>query len=353
MGRHLQKSFVLLSMLFFTRKPNTTQLQWLVWVFVFFIALFSLLPMDGPGQSSVFALINTIFYAVIIYGNILWLFPRLYQKGRIVIYIIAVIILLLVTGFLRAYISMFIYNAFFAMGHPTEMRSGPIISFVIAGVLIFMLSFIFRIALAYFTLKQQSEEIIAQKTQAELNLLKSQVQPHFLFNTLNNIYYEAYLEAPRTASLIERLSDIMRYFVDESPKQEVSLATEIQFLENYIALENIRIRYEIAITFTKDCDPAKSLPPMLLITFVENIFKHGIDKSSSHNKIDIALMQQNDRLIFTTTNTIPGKPLNTPSTGFGIENLRKRLILLYKNDFELQVQSKGDIYVANLNIPLA
>ncbi|RYU90512.1 histidine kinase [Mucilaginibacter terrigena] len=340
-------------MLFFTRKPNTIQLQWLVWVFVFFIVLFSLLPMDGPGQSSVFALINTIFYAVIIYGNILWLFPRLYQKGHIVIYIISVIILLLFTGLLRAYISMFIYNAFFAMGHPTQMKAGPIISFVIAGVLIFMLSFIFRIALAYFKLKQQSEEIIAQKTQAELNLLKSQVQPHFLFNTLNNIYYEAYLESPRTAGLIERLSDIMRYFVDESPKQEVSLATEIQFLENYIALENIRIRYDVYITFTKDCDVALSLPPMLLMTFVENIFKHGIDKSSSYNKVELSLVQQNGRLQFTTINTIPDKPINAPSTGFGIQNLRKRLVLLYNSDFELHVENKDDIYVAQLNIPLA
>ncbi len=92
---------------------------------------------------------------------------------------------------------------------------------------------------------------------------------------------------------------------------------------------------------------------MLLITFVENIFKHGIDKTSSHNKINIDLVQQNGRLIFTTTNTMPDNPLNTSSTGFGIENLRKRLILLYGNDFELEVQNKGDIYVANLNIPLA
>ncbi|QHS55599.1 hypothetical protein GWR56_08610 [Mucilaginibacter sp. 14171R-50] len=337
----------------FKRKPNIRQQQWMVWIFVFFIVLFSLLPMDGIGQSTVFALINTLFYAAIIYGNILWLFPKLYQTGRLALYILAVIVLLLITGALRAYLSLYIYNAFFAMGHPTKMKFEAIMSFVIAGLLIFMLSFIFRIALAYFKLKQQSEDILVQKTQAELNLLKSQVQPHFLFNTLNNIYYEAYLESPRTAALIEKLSDIMRYFVDESPRQEVSLANEVQFLENYIALENIRIRYDVDITFTKDCDMSLTLPPMLLMTFVENIFKHGIDKSSSHNKINITLLQQNGRLQFTTTNTIPDKPLTTLSTGFGIQNLRKRLVLLYQTDFELQVENKGDIYIAQLNIPLA
>jgi sensor histidine kinase YesM len=322
------------------------------WVFVFLVVALSLIAMDGFWQATIYALLNTAFYAAIIYGNTLWLYPKLYLKGKVIRYIIAVILFLLGVGAIRAFITLNVYNLLFAK-HPETMSIKAIAGMVIGGIMIFMLSFIFRIALAYFTLKQQSEEIIAQKIQAELNLLKSQVQPHFLFNTLNNIYYEAYLEAPRTAALIERLSDIMRYFVDESTKQEVSLATEIQFLENYIALENIRMRYGVDINFNKNCDINKSLPPMLLMTFVENIFKHGIDKSSLTNKIDIEITQEDGRLKFTTTNTLPAKSLNGPSTGFGIENLRKRLIILYKNDFELQAQNKGDIYVANLNIPLA
>ena len=122
--------------------------------------------------------------------------------------------------------------------------------------------------------------MLEQKSLAELNLLKSQVQPHFLFNTLNNIYYEAFREAPRTALLIGRLSDIMRYFVDESPKEKVTLATEIKFLENYIALEEIRIRHGVKVTFEQRYEGNPVIPPMLLMTFVENIFKHGIDRSA-------------------------------------------------------------------------
>src|SRR6201999_4376057 len=118
----------------------------------------------------------------------------------------------------------------------------------------FMLSFVFRIALAYFRVKRQAELMLGKKSHAELNLLKSQVQPHFLFNTLNNIYYEAYREAPRTALLIGRLSNIMRYFVDESPKEKVALATEIKFLENYIALEEIRIRHGVTVNFSREYD---------------------------------------------------------------------------------------------------
>nr|WP_294944252.1 sensor histidine kinase [uncultured Mucilaginibacter sp.] len=335
----------------FSGKLTAIQLQQAVWVSVFVIIMLSLLPMDTVGQSFAYAIIYTAFYAAIIYGNILWLFPRLYQRGYIVLYILAVIIFLFAVGMTRGFVTMTVYNTFFAP-KPQLMTFKVLSSFIVGGILIFLLSFIFRMAMAYFDLKRQSEEIIAQKTQAELNLLKSQVQPHFLFNTLNNIYYEAYLEAPRTAGLIEQLSNIMRYFVDESPKQVVSIGTEVQFIENYIELEKIRIRYDISLTFSKDCDATLSIPPMLLMTFVENIFKHGIDKSSTHNKIDISLVQENGRLIFTTENTIPEVLLNPDSTGFGIENLRKRLVLLYKTDFELSTKNNGDIYVARLNIPL-
>jgi len=215
-----------------------------------------------------------------------------------------------------------------------------------------MLSFIFRIAIAYFKLKQQAEEILLQKSQAELNLLKSQVQPHFLFNTLNNIYYEAYREAPRTAGLIERLSDIMRYFVDESPKDEVSLQTEVQFIENYIALEKIRIRHNTEINFVKEYNPDARIPPMLLMTFIENIFKHGIDKSSRKNKIDLSLVHQNGYLLFQTNNKKVPKTQET-SHGFGIQNLRKRLDLLYGTAFELNVDCSGDQFTAFLKVPLS
>ena len=103
-------------------------------------------------------------------------------------------------------------------------RFAYLLSYVPGGILIYVLSLVFRIAIAYFTLKQQTEEILLQKSHAELNLLKSQVQPHFLFNALNSIYYRVYKIDPPSAGLIERLSDIMRYFVDESPKEAVPVA---------------------------------------------------------------------------------------------------------------------------------
>jgi sensor histidine kinase YesM len=328
------------------------QLQWLIWVAVFLIIFFSYLPEDGFYQAGIFSLLNVSFYAVVIYGNIKFLYPKFYETGKKVQYAIFAFIFVVSAGLSRGYLLTYIYNQYFAL-KPEVITKGTILNFMIAGFLTYLLSFIFRIAIAYFTLKQQSEKILAQKSQAELNLLKSQVQPHFLFNTLNNIYYEAYREAPRTAKLIERLSDIMRYFVDESPKEEVSLATEVQFLENYIALEKIRIRHEIELNFVKDCNADLRIPPMLLMTFVENIFKHGIDKSSSKNKIDISLVQQDGYLFFETRNQVQDKSGTNEPSGFGIENLRKRLTLLYGSNFEININNPGNYFTAFLKVPIA
>ena len=336
----------------FKSKLTIIQIQLLVWLSVALLLFFSYLPMDGAGQSAVYTIVNTAFYAIIIYGNIQFLFPLFYQKGKYVWYVLLVIVFIAGTGILRGYLSMWVYNTFFAKT-PEHINQEAIIKYASGGVLIFIMSLIFRIAIAYFKLKQQTEEIMVQKSQAELNLLKSQVQPHFLFNTLNNIYYEAYREAPRTAALIERLSDIMRYFVDESPKDDVAIGTEVQFIENYIALEKIRIRHEVVVFFEKSYNSDLRIPPMLLMTFVENIFKHGIDKSSEQNLIGISLIHQEGYLFFKTNNAIYPDATNNRSTGFGIVNLTKRLTMLYGHNFELKIDKSNNTFAAYLKIPVA
>src|ERR1700761_3479768 len=276
-------------------RPGIIQLQILIWVAVLLLIYFSLLPMDGSQKSVIYTIVNTASYAIIIYGNILILYPLFYQRGKYVLYGILVVAFLVVTGVLRGYVSIVLYRYFLLMKIP-PVSFFVLLGYVPGGILIYVLSLVFRISIAYFTLKQQAEEIMLQKSQAELNLLKSQVQPHFLFNTLNNIYYKVYKIDPLSAGLIGRLSDIMRYFVDESPKDVVPLTTEVAFIENYMALEKIRIKHGASINFEKEYDPELRIPPMLLMTFVENIFKHGIDKSRKQNQIDISLVQQNGYL---------------------------------------------------------
>jgi sensor histidine kinase YesM len=309
------------------------------------------LPMDGLLKSATFTLVNAASYAIIIYGNILFLYPVFYQKRRFGAYGISVAVFLILIGMLKGYAGMILYK--YVLHIPTPPVDLPdLLSYVPGGVLIYVLSLVFRIAIAYFTLKQQTEEILLQKSQAELNLLKSQVQPHFLFNALNNIYYRVYRVDPPSAGLIERLSDIMRYFVDESPKDAVPVSTEVAFIENYMELERIRIRHGASINFEKVYNPDLRIPPMLLMTFVENIFKHGIDKSRRQNPVTISLVQQNDCLIFKTSNRKIDPAADNQPGGFGIINLTKRLKILYGDKFELAIDSEGELFNAFLKIPL-
>jgi len=333
------------------RQPSTIQLQLLIWVAVLLLVFFSLLPMDGFPRSAIYTLVNTSSYAIIIYGNILVLYPALYQKRRFVWYGLLVAFFLIVTGMLRGYATITLYEHF-SLTKPRLITLLGLLGYVPGGMLIYVLSLVFRIAIAYFTLKQQTEEILLQKSQAELNLLKSQVQPHFLFNALNSIYYRVYKIDPLSAGLIEHLSDIMRYFVDESPKDEVPISTEVAFIENYMELERIRIRYGVNVDFEQAFNPELRIPPMLLMTFVENIFKHGIDKSQQQNLVSISLVQQNNYLLFKTSNRKIDTAAREQPGGFGIINLTKRLRMLYGEKFELTIDDEGELFRAFLKIPL-
>ncbi|MBV8256140.1 MAG: histidine kinase [Chitinophaga sp.] len=330
---------------------TSARLQWLSWLAIFMLMLFLQLPEDGFSQATVYAGSNTLYYALVIYGNTSVLYPLLYRKKRYVWYALAALVFLTAAGLTRAFVLNWVYNTWYAKT-PSPLTGNTIFRYMAGLPLLFMLSFFFRIVLDYFTLKRTTASLLLQNTQAELNLLKSQVQPHFLFNTLNNIYYEAYLEAPRTAILIERLSEIMRYFVDESPKDQVLLSTEISFLENYIALEKIRIRHAIDLDFNHKTTTDCHLPPMLLMTFVENIFKHGVDKTSTDNKISIHLQQAHNRLLFRTSNNQCCEQSANSQRGSGIENLRKRLTLLYGDNFVLETTRSAQTFTSFLSIPV-
>ena len=335
----------------FTEKIRLTVLHYLIWASILIISFFSMLEEDGARRSALSACNSCGFYALIVYGNISFLYPRFYQRKKFLQYLLGSIVLLVIAGLGRGYLSLYIRNASFAAA-PHWIHTWANITFLLSVTTVFILSFIFRLAMAYFTLKQQSEKILLQRSQFELRLLKAQVQPHFLFNTLNAIYYETYMEAPQTALLIERLSDIMRYFIDQSTKEYVHLATEIQFLDNYIALEKMRIKPEPEIIFHCSVDDQRKIPPMLLMTFVENIFKHGIDKISGNNKIYISLYEKDQHLVFETKNFLNKHADPRQGYGLGLTNLRQRLVILYGKDFDMHTTEDDQYFTACLKFPL-
>jgi Histidine kinase len=337
----------------FEKALSIKQVQWLTWAAVAVFLFVSLAAADDIYHALFYTLIYTGFYALIIYGNIVFLYPRFYKSGLKIPYLLFSILFIIAVSFIRVFLIEWMNNKWSFRG--LELPPAQIRNFIVGSTFLFLLSFVFRFVIAYFVVKQQSEKLLVQHSQAQLNLLKSQVQPHFLFNTLNNIYYEAYRESPRTALLIEKLADMMRYIVDETPKEKVLLSMEVKFLENYIALEKIRLRHEIDLDFIQEYDSHTVISPMLLITFVENIFKHGIDKSDRHNKVLISLIQKDGYLIFKTENRIfeSGRPVLKPEGGTGLNNLKQRIGLLYGAKAELIIHSETSVFNAFLKIPVA
>jgi two-component system, LytTR family, sensor kinase len=205
---------------------------------------------------------------------------------------------------------------------------------------------------------QVLEKELTQST-ANLDFLRSQINPHFLFNALNNIYGMAIMEnAERTSEGIQKLSDMMRFMLQENMQERISLSSEINYLNNYISLQNLRTdanpRVQVE-THIQETDIVYQVAPMLLIPFVENAFKHGISFREP-SRISISLEIKDKTLYFDVYNTIHAKPASDPEkfkSGIGLDNVRQRLQLLYPKSHELTIRETNKEYFVHLILQLA
>ena len=199
------------------------------------------------------------------------------------------------------------------------------------------------------------KEINEKQLQTELTLLKSQVNPHFFFNTLNNLYSLSLQKSDEVPDVVLKLSDLMRYVLECGKKQKVSLSKEVEHIKSYISLEKLRYSRNFEIKFETDGNISKkTIAPMLLIPFVENAFKHGMFSKAKNSFLHISLKVVMNRLIFSVVNSKPENSLenNSNSTGTGLENVKRRLQLLYPERHDLEIIDTKDKYKIKLNIVL-
>lgn len=193
--------------------------------------------------------------------------------------------------------------------------------------------------------QQKLHTLEQQQLQAELDSLKSQLQPHFFFNTLNNIYSLALQQSARTAPLVARHADMMRYVLHQAKQHTVPLADEIHFLANYIAVESVRFSEQTSIRFeTQGIRSDVLIEPLLLLPFVENTFKHGLHQETTTGFVHILVVLLEHELILETCNSKLGKVTDSARSGIGLELARKRLTLLYPGHHELRVQEDDSTY---------
>ena len=199
-------------------------------------------------------------------------------------------------------------------------------------------------------IKQQLKEEQQKRTEAELEWLKNQLNPHFLFNTLNNISSLVQIDADKAQDAIAQLSDLLRYAMYESRHETVPIQGEVEFMRNYISLMELRCNDKTEVTTTFDVQKNMEIAPLLFISLIENAFKHGVS-SSRPSKIDIRLLQNDDELMFICDNTnYPKDDADRSGSGIGLENTRRRLELMYKDHYAWEQSLENDIYHIKISL---
>lgn len=317
------------------------------------------------GYSFGFFAIN-LFLIPLFYFNAYFLVPRFFFNKKPLLYFgctfLALVLFLLIpepgrmmphsiatsSPFLTAEQLEFIRNRprpSFIIGFRMMPR---IFSFCLMWLLGILLQAIDRWRLA----ERRSKEIELEKTHAELSYLKLQINPHFLFNTLNNIYSLASAQSPQTPAAVMKLSEIMRYVTEDALADLVPLEKEIRYITNYIELQKMRSNDKLELNFTTSGNFSSSyIASLLLISFVENAFKFG---TSNHEKslIDIHIHESNNVLFMHVRNSIFERPDNSSASHIGISNARRRLALLYPGKYSLDVGKKDNIFNVDLKIEL-
>ncbi|KZS42462.1 hypothetical protein AWE51_03190 [Aquimarina aggregata] len=202
-------------------------------------------------------------------------------------------------------------------------------------------------------IQKKNEEKEKLQKEMELNYLKEQVNPHFLFNSLNSIYSLSRQQSPETSDVVMQLSELMRYQLESSKKDTVLLKEELEFIENYLLIEEKRLSKRCTIEFLIKGDVLElSIAPMLLIPFVENAVKHGAQSTNEQSTIDISITIKNTTLYVCVVNSKPNMVAASKREGMGLENVRRRLNLLYPNSHVLEIDDMEKLYRVNLSIDL-
>lgn len=307
------------------RKKKTTFSVLILFV-LFFVALIIDSFMQLPDNPITFILLISFWI-----GTAYLLAPSFFNKYWKLIAFLYVPLLL-----------YFLYLRLFTGGLETYLeikKDFPFVIFFIPIPILFMLWL--------FEQWKWLQNLKAEKAKTELSLLRAQINPHFFFNTLNNLYALTIKNSKQAPEVILKLSDMMRYTIYEGEKESVKLQDEIEYLNNYIELHKIRYKKTVEITFNQDIDTSLTIAPLLYIILLENAFKHGIETLAENAFIHINLYEDADYIHFDIENNFDPKEISE-SNGIGLKNLKKRLSLLYKNRHELNTNKKSNTYKTTL-----
>lgn len=295
-----------------------------------------------------------MFYAIIVYVNILYLIPNYLSQKKFFSYFVFLFALSLLITPIKLFIFHFKWNSYpdlQSMLHADQVRYYAM-SLTAAGF-----STILKIIGDWFKHQRVQQDLEKQNIQSELRFLKSQINPHFLFNTLNSIYALSLKKSDKAPEIVVKLSEMLRYMLYECNEKSVALNKEINYIENYLELERLRHGDNVDIKFQSSGNPENlSISPLMFVPFLENAFKHGANNHLDKGFIDVRLEVLNSQVKFMVENSkpqaIPHQEHKLRSGGIGLVNVKRRLKILYKDKHNLNIQEKPNSYAVMLILEL-
>jgi two-component system, LytTR family, sensor histidine kinase AlgZ len=330
---------------------------WCVYLsfFVYRISSFQRGPdIDWPRVLTI-AGVQVSFAMIIGYLNYFYLLPKFLEHKNGWRYFVQFAISFAVLITIRIYLERFILRQF---SSPDEYLYDTrfLVQVITTNLFIVIFLGMIRFAVDWFEFEAHKKNVENEKLTAELNFLKAQINPHFLFNTLNNLYYLAYSKSPNTPEVIAKLSQMMRYMIYDSNYPQVPLSKEIEYMENYISLERLRLNEQIPINFKIEGDPKNyMITPLIFITFLENAFKHGVVNNNPKAWVNLTIKLNDHECVYTVENSrIPTvKPESEEKSGIGLQNVKRRLELSYPDRYELETRELADKYQVKVKIILS
>lgn len=306
------------------------------------------------------SLITNLFFAAAVYINLYLLIPKFLKQKNYIFYIFWLIILLSATSLFLQF--LFIYplrNLLGIIDNYTSFNTNLHSAYFFTTLLFVGITSFLKLIKDWLSLQDINLKLVKieqQKLEAELKTLKSQLNPHFLFNSLNNIYSLSLIKSDKVPELILKLSDLMRHIIYESKENYIPIGKELEFVNNFIELQRIRTSDKTKIDYRINGQiPAAKIAPLLFEPFIDNAFKHGLPGTVNSDFINIEFnFEKNGWLSFNLENNYeePYNPKKSNS-GIGLQNVKQRLKLLYQpNEYKLNIYKKEHIHLINLELKL-
>ncbi len=315
------------------------------WVFVYFFVFDYMMDYYDIFLALFLTFLEIVIYIIIVYVNLYLLIPKLLQEKGNITYILSLVLFLAIFYTLYSFTDLGLY----LIGGSVWRN---IVTFALNYLMFILISFLFWYFTLYRDEKQNRLELQNKKLQAELLLLKSQVSPHFLFNSLNNIYSLSVVKNDNAPVMIEKLSDILRYIIYEGKNQFVPMEREIELLNNFIDLQllkKLKAEKNISVSFN-GVSSLHKIVPLLLINIIENCFKHSDIGYNANGFLRINLKVNVNEMRFIAENSFLK---SNKEPGIGLINLEKQLQHYYPDKHELIIEEMTGVYKVDMTIDLA